>query len=121
MHAGVVPPVIANVTGWLQENCGAKMTPRQHYELQDLFSVYVHRMPGFKGADETSLFHNRDIENRCDMHAPHAYPDLITFGCVYWRQMVHSFACRHSVLQYSSTFCSRKGRWNWWGGRTGSY
>ena len=60
-----MPPVIANVTGWLQENCLANMTPRQHYELQDLFSVYVHRAPGFKGADEKSLFYNRDIEDRC--------------------------------------------------------
>ena len=80
MHAGVVPPVIANVTGWLQENCGAKMTPRQHYELQDLFSVYVHRMPGFKGADETSLFYNRDMKNRCDTYVPHACQDVISFG-----------------------------------------
>jgi hypothetical protein len=65
IHAGEVPPSISNVTGWLQDTCLADMTPRQLYELQDLFSVYVHRMPGAPGADESSLFYQRDIKNRC--------------------------------------------------------
>jgi hypothetical protein len=66
--AGQVPLLISNVTGWLHENCATPLTPRELYELQDLFSIYVHRSPTAKEAllaPEASIFHGRDIPDRC--------------------------------------------------------
>ena len=63
--AGPVPPVITNVTGWLQEGCSAGLTGRQLYEMQNLFSIYVHRSPGMASSPADSIFHNRDVPKRC--------------------------------------------------------
>jgi hypothetical protein len=35
------------------------------YQQQDLFSIYLHRTPGAPDFHPDSLFHGRDIEDRC--------------------------------------------------------
>ena len=58
-------PKVANITDWLEQGCHAKLTGRELYAKQDLFSIYVHRSPGAPGALRESIFHGRDIEDRC--------------------------------------------------------
>jgi hypothetical protein len=41
-----------------------RLTPRELYEQQDLFSIYVHRTPGFEEKITTSIFYGRDVEGR---------------------------------------------------------
>lgn len=43
----------------------AGMTGQQLYQKQKLFSIYVHRTPGEAGSPPGSIFHGRDIGNRC--------------------------------------------------------
>jgi hypothetical protein len=59
--------LITNVTAWLQEGCAAGLTGRQLYEMQNLFSIYVHRSPGKEGSPEDSIFYNRDVPKRCEI------------------------------------------------------
>jgi hypothetical protein len=56
---------ITNTTKWLQETLRTRLTPRQLYERQDLFSIYVHRTPGYEERIATSIFYGRDIAHRC--------------------------------------------------------
>jgi hypothetical protein len=41
------------------------MTGEQLYNKQKLFSIYVHRGPGAAASEPGSIFHGRDIANRC--------------------------------------------------------
>jgi hypothetical protein len=58
-------PPITNITEWLQKRLSTRLTPRQLYEKQDLFSIYVHSTPGFVHRDPDSIFYGRDIKSRC--------------------------------------------------------
>lgn len=59
---------ITNTTRWLQRTLRTPLTPRELYERQDLFSIYVHRTPGFEERVQSSIFYGRDIEERCVAH-----------------------------------------------------
>jgi hypothetical protein len=63
--AGTPLPRIANVTSWLQEGCSAGLSGQQLYEMQSLFTIYVHRSPGVPGTRAGSIFYGRDIADRC--------------------------------------------------------
>ena len=63
--AGMPAPHIHNVTRFLEAGCAARLSSRQAYETQTLFTVYVHRKPGAEGAGPESMFHGRDIPERC--------------------------------------------------------
>ena len=56
---------IINTTQWLQSTLRTRLTPRQLYERQDLFSIYVHRTPGYRERVASSIFYGRDVEGRC--------------------------------------------------------
>jgi hypothetical protein len=56
---------ITNTTRWLQQTLHTHLTPRDLYEQQDLFSIYVHRTPGYEEHVTSSIFYGRDIDNRC--------------------------------------------------------
>jgi hypothetical protein len=64
-HAGEAAPTITNVTGWLQEGCATRLTGRQLYERQSLFTIYVHRGPATPDPRHDSIFAGRDIASRC--------------------------------------------------------
>ena len=56
---------ITNTTQWLQQTLHTSLTPRQLYERQDLFSIYVHRTPGYSERVTSSIFYGRDVDDRC--------------------------------------------------------
>ena len=64
-RAGVVPPAVTNVTGWIQHSCKAPVTGAELYRKQDLFSIYVHRSIGVPPSPPDSIFAGRDIDDRC--------------------------------------------------------
>jgi hypothetical protein len=64
--AGPAAPLITNVAAWLEAGCQAReLSGSQLYAQQDLFSIWVHRSPGAHEAPPSSIFHGRDITDRC--------------------------------------------------------
>lgn len=57
--------MITNTTEWLQQQLDTHLTPRELYEKQELFSIYVHGKPGYTYRDRDSIFFGRDIKDRC--------------------------------------------------------
>ena len=53
------------MTGWLHGSCASRLKPRELYEKQRLFTIYVHRSPGAAPAHEDSIFADRDIPDPC--------------------------------------------------------
>ena len=75
--AGDIPAPVANVTEWLQASLHTPLTPRQLYDRQRLFSIYLHRSPDAKHEWEpSSIFYGRDIADRSIPR-----PSAKTFSC----------------------------------------
>jgi hypothetical protein len=57
---------INDVTTWIRSNCrSATLTGKAAYEMQDLFSIYVHRSPDAPHVKPDSVFAGRDVPDRC--------------------------------------------------------
>ena len=86
MAAGHAAPRISNTTSWLSEGCHAPRTGRELYEAQKFFTIYVHRSPGVAGSPPDSIFHGRDIPDRCSSSL---YPMCLT-------DRLHCNTCMHN-------------------------
>lgn len=64
MIAGEVPRPITNSTAWLQKHCSSKVTGRELYAVQDLYTIYVHRRLDAEPFLEDSIFSGREIYQR---------------------------------------------------------
>lgn len=90
-------PPISNTTEWLQRSLNTRLTPRELYEKQDLFSIYAHGAPGYIYRDPDSIFFGRDIRDR---HAPACSCTAIfigtkTISVVGFFYMIHDEHCMH--------------------------
>lgn len=65
LRAGGPVQTVSNVSAWLQEGCRSGLNGKQLYDKQDLFTIYIHRSPGASASPPDSIFHGRDIEQRC--------------------------------------------------------